>query len=53
LVEFSQDGTNRCAVRPGFVNYQESLAGFGDTDAEALRDLEKVEETEKHMGEGI
>ncbi len=53
LVEFSQDGNQRCAVRPGFVNLQESNAGFGDTDAAALADLERVEEAAKHAGEGI
>ena len=42
-VIFSQDGNQRQAVRPGFVDLQESLAGFGDTNDEALADLERQE----------
>lgn len=38
-VIYSQDGNMRQAVRPGFVNLQESPAGFGATDEEALNDL--------------
>lgn len=53
LVEFSQDGNQRQAVRPGFVNLQESNAGFGDTDELALADLERVEEGALLRGNGI
>ena len=53
LVEFSQDGDQRCAVRPGFRNLQLDEAGFGATDAEALADLELREKAAAHMGEGI
>jgi hypothetical protein len=42
-VIYSQDGDKRCATRPGFVDLQESPAGFGETDAEALADLERNE----------
>ena len=45
-VRFYQDGTQRCAVRPDFVNLQESPAGFGDTDAEALAALEAAEKAD-------
>lgn len=38
-----KDGKSWCATAPGFINLQESIAGFGDTKAEALRDLENCE----------
>lgn len=53
LVQFSQDGDQRCATRPDFVNLQESHAGFGDTDEEALANLEAVEKAALCAGEGI
>jgi hypothetical protein len=37
------DGDKWCAVREGFVNLQESPAGFGDTIIQAIRDLEANE----------
>ena len=39
-VRVFKDGNAWCAVRPGFVNLQESTAGFGDTKDEALKNLE-------------
>ena len=43
LVIYSQDGDMRCATRPDFDNLQESPAGFGATDEEALAALEEDE----------
>jgi hypothetical protein len=34
-----KDGSAWCAVLPGFVNLQESVAGFGDTAGEAVHAL--------------
>ena len=49
-VNYSQDGSLRCATRPDFVNLQESVAGFGVTDGQALVDLERNEELEAAGG---
>jgi hypothetical protein len=38
-ISISQDGNARCAVFSEFVNLQESPAGFGSTDAEAIKEL--------------
>ena len=38
-VELDVDGNYLCAKQPGFVNLQESIAGFGNTYLEALADL--------------
>lgn len=35
------DGNQWCATMPGFINLQESNAGFGDTPAKAIADLIK------------
>ena len=53
MVEFVQDGDQRCARRPGFVDLQVSLAGYGETDEAALADLESREKAAIHAGEGI
>ena len=37
------DGKAWCATRPDFVNLQESLAGFGETEAEAIENLLETE----------
>lgn len=39
-----KDGAKWCAVRLTFVNLQESLAGFGDTEDEARADLVRLED---------
>jgi hypothetical protein len=38
-IEVVGDGDKLCARYSDFVNLQESPAGFGDTDAEAIGDL--------------
>lgn len=38
-VTISLDGNMWCATGPGFVNVQESPAGFGDTKLEAMAEL--------------
>lgn len=38
-----RDGAQWCATRAGFVNVQESVAGFGDSPAAALAELEAAE----------
>jgi len=40
-VGLEMDGDKWCATTPGFINLQESPAGFGDTCLEALADLAK------------
>ena len=41
-VKLYMDGDKWCAVyEPTFINLEESLAGFGDSEAEALKDLVK------------
>jgi len=35
------DGNQWCATMPGFINLQESNAGFGDTPSDAIADLIK------------
>lgn len=42
-VIYGQDGDQITAYRPGFVNLQESFAGFGNTYLDALLDLERQE----------
>lgn len=37
-----KDGNAWCAVRAGFVNLQESDAGFGDTPEAAIADLQRT-----------
>lgn len=37
------DGNAWCAKRHDFVNLQESLAGFGDTQVDAVKDLRRQE----------
>lgn len=39
----TKEGDSWCCVRHEFVNFQESLAGFGDTIEEAIKDLFYVE----------
>lgn len=36
-----KDGSAWCAVGPGFINLQESVAGFGDSPAAAVSELRK------------
>ena len=38
-VNVCMNGDQHCATRPDFVNLQESPAGFGNTEEEAIRDL--------------
>lgn len=40
-VRVFMDGDKFCAVKPDFVNLQESPAGFGDTKNEAIKNLER------------
>lgn len=40
-VKLSMDGNQFCAIGPGFINLQESPAGFGDTALEAMAELAK------------
>lgn len=42
-----RDGDSWCAVRDGFINLQESDAGFGETPQEAITQLTKVETTKE------
>ena len=44
---YSHDGDQICATLPDFINLQESPAGFGNTEMEALTDLIKALEEEK------
>ena len=37
------DGNSYCAYREGFINLQESTAGFGDTVQEAVENLKNNE----------
>jgi hypothetical protein len=39
---FVRDGNMWCAFRPGFENLQESIAGFGPTQAAAYDDMAKL-----------
>ena len=39
------DGNQWCATMPGFIDLQQSNAGFGDTPAEAIADLIKQNST--------
>lgn len=57
-VIYEQDGNQRCAHFSDFVNLQVSNAGFGDTDAEALKELFKAEplgicQRPMWMGDGV
>jgi hypothetical protein len=47
-VRVFQDGNCMCAVFPDFINLQESPAGFGNTEEEAVKDL--YENEEKYNG---
>ena len=38
-IHVQRDGASWCATLPGFINLQESPAGFGDTPEEAIADL--------------
>lgn len=38
------DGNAWCATRDGFINLQESIAGFGDTPNEAVLNLMEIEQ---------
>jgi hypothetical protein len=42
-IEYRKDGNMWCATRPGFINLQESTAGFGKTKREANADLKRNE----------
>lgn len=37
-----KDGNAWCAVKPDFVNLQESDAGFGDTPEAAIKELQSI-----------
>ena len=53
MYEIKKDGGSWCATGSGFINLQESLAGFGATPIEALEDLragEKLEEERRREG---
>jgi len=41
-VKLSRDGNQQCATRIDFINLQESPAGFGDTNLDAMIDLCKT-----------
>ena len=41
LYNVFMDGDSICATKKDFINLQESPAGFGDTEAEAIAELEK------------
>jgi hypothetical protein len=45
------DGNAWCAVRDGFINLQESTAGFGDSPRKAVEDLIKNEAMEVTNGQ--
>ena len=49
-VQVYRDGTAWCAVGAGFMNLQESKAGFGDTPRAAVADLKGV--STNHQPEG-
>ena len=38
-IHIKRDGASWCATAPGFINLQESPAGFGDTPEEAIANL--------------
>lgn len=42
-INIQLDGNMWCAFRDGFVNLQESNAGFGSSPQEAVEDLERTE----------
>jgi hypothetical protein len=46
------DGKSWCATRDGFIDLQESTAGFGDSPQEAVDDLIKNEQQEGTHGQG-
>lgn len=45
-VILTMDGNKWCAHRPDFINLQESLAGFGDTEIDAIHELLKAYQQE-------
>jgi hypothetical protein len=45
------DGNLWCAYRDGFINLQESNAGFGDTPNDAINDLKSIECKESNNGQ--
>lgn len=45
-VNVELDGDSWCATRDGFVNLQESIAGFGKTPNKAVENLEELEKYE-------
>ena len=47
---YGQDGNQITCYRNNFINLQESLCGFGDTEEQALEDLLRQEE-EKSNGQ--
>ena len=50
---FVRDGNMWCAFMPGFVNLQESIAGFGETQAAAERNLMSLTAPSTHTESGI
>lgn len=49
-VVYRQEGDQICATREDFVDLASSLAGFGETEEEALEELVKAEERLKQQG---
>lgn len=45
-IRIFRDGASWCAVRPGFINLQESLSGFGESVEAAISALLAVEQGE-------
>lgn len=50
-VVYERDGDQWLAHRVGFINIMESVCGFGDTQEEALKELELAEQLEKEIEE--
>jgi predicted Zn-ribbon and HTH transcriptional regulator len=47
-VRIFKDGNMWCAVRDPFINLQESDAGFGEKEVDALQELKKAEMVTEH-----
>jgi hypothetical protein len=51
-INLIMDGNSWCAYRDGFINLQESNAGFGETPNDAINELLIIEYKEKSHGQG-